>query len=94
MDNDNEDVPYFWTDGKQKMTLDADLASTEKQQKRAARFAGPSGGSGSAAPRKKHLNLMASINTTLLSGTERIQLTYIDGSSAGGRINGSLVVPQ
>jgi len=38
VDNDDgSDVPYFYTDGKKKMTLDADMASTEKRQKRAAR---------------------------------------------------------
>ena len=68
-DDDDDDVPYFYTNGSKRMTLDADLASTEKRQKRAARFAAP--GQPTAGPRKKTLNLMASINMTLTSGERR-----------------------
>jgi hypothetical protein len=70
VDNDGDDdhVPYFYTDGKKRMTLDADLASTEKRQKRAARFATSQSATAAAGHRKKHLNLMASINQTLISG--------------------------
>jgi len=77
VDDDDEDaadddgnVPYFYTNGSKRMTLDADLASTERRQKRAARFAGSAAGSsgGGQVPRKKSLNLLASINTTLMTG--------------------------
>jgi hypothetical protein len=66
---DDDDVPYFYTNGSKRMSLDADLASTEKRQKRAARFATPK--QSTAGPRKKSLNLMASINMTLTSGESR-----------------------
>ncbi len=68
VDSDNDDdgnVPYFYTNGTKRMTLDADLASTERRQKRAARFEGSAAGQ---VPRKKSLNLLASINTTLMTG--------------------------
>ena len=70
-DNDDDgNVPYFYTHGTKRMTLDADLGSTEQRQKRAARFAGSAAGSssGGQVPRKKSLNLLASINTTLMTG--------------------------
>lgn len=56
-----KDVPYFYTDGK--MTLDSDLATHERKQKRAARFA-----ERNAAKKQRHssLNLMASLNSQLL----------------------------
>ena len=70
IDDDDGNVPYFYTNGTKRMTLDADLASTERRQKRAARFAGSTAGSsgGGQVPRKKSLNLLASINTTLMTG--------------------------
>ena len=67
-DGDDDDVPYFYTDGRKRMSLDADLASNEKRQKRAARFAPQSSQPNRAGTRKKSLNLMASINQTLTSG--------------------------
>ncbi len=58
--------PYFYTDGRNKMTLDEDLATRERRQKRAARFAGSDKSSRSGGP-KKQLNLLASLNNQLLS---------------------------
>ena len=57
-----EKVPYFYTDGK--MTLDSDLASNERKQNRAKRFADREKPRGKkSAP----LNLAASLNSQLLS---------------------------
>lgn len=57
-------VPYFYTDGS--MTLDSDLATHERKQKRAARFGNKSNKTKSSAP----LNLMASLNNQLLGDFE------------------------
>ena len=57
----DEDQPYFYTDGGKKMTLDADLATRERKQKRAQRF------ESDIKPRSKPLNIMSSINNQLLS---------------------------
>ena len=55
-------VPYFYTDGSGRMTLDKDLATQERKQKRAARFNREKGAPKKSAP----LNLMASLNNQLL----------------------------
>ena len=55
------EVPYFYTNGK-RMTLDEDLATKERRQRRAARFAGSE--SKQKAPRIK----LSSLNDQLLSG--------------------------
>jgi len=61
-------VPYFYTDGssKSRMTLDKDLATNERKQKRAARFERDKRPAKSSAP----LNLMASLNSQLLDFEE------------------------
>ena len=61
----SKDVPYFYTDGRAKMTLDDDLASKELKQKRAARFTADT--AGNRRSRKPAISL-ASLNNKLLSG--------------------------
>ena len=48
------------------MTLDAELASSAKKQKRMARFAGAGSGPPVSERRKKPMNLLASLNNQLL----------------------------
>lgn len=54
-------VPYFYSNGK--MTLDSDLATNERKQRRAARFAEQKSGKKT----KSNLNLMASLNSQLMN---------------------------
>ena len=71
-------VPYFYTNGggpggRGHMTLDSDLATQERKQKRAARF---QGGGGNAKNSHKPLNLMASLNNQLLGDFEENSLQW------------------
>ena len=66
------EVPYFYTDGSSKMTLDEDLATQERRNRRAARFAGGE----SQRPKKHHLNLTASLNNQLLGDFEESNLSW------------------
>ncbi len=59
---DEDGVPYFYTNS---MTLDSDLATQERRQKRAARFKN-SAASGS----RKSLNLVATLNSQLMGDFE------------------------
>ena len=63
------ELPYFYTDGGKKMTLDADLSTREHKAKRAQRFAERQQ---QQQPRTKPLNIMASINNQLLQGMSGI----------------------
>ena len=65
-------VPYFYTNGK--MTLDSDLATQERKQKRAARFEGEKKSSSSSS--YKPLNLMASLNNQLLGDFEENSMQW------------------
>lgn len=69
---DQQGVPYFYSDGK--MTLDSDLATHERKQKRAARFAERNGGSKKS--RNSSLNLAASLNSQLLNDFEENSLAW------------------
>ena len=64
--SDGKAVPYFYTDGK--MTLDSDLATNDRRQKRAARFNDSNRSKPSQG--KSSLNLMASLNNQLLDFEE------------------------
>ena len=65
-------VPYFFTDGRGKMTLDEDLATKERKQKRAARFAEQGGGrrgrGGSSGPQRRPQIKLSTLNDQLLYG--------------------------
>ena len=67
-------VPYFYTNGRGPMTLDSDLATQERKQKRAARFQG--GGNSKSSTTYKPLNLMASLNNQLLGDFEENSLQW------------------
>ena len=67
-------VPYFYTNGRGPMTLDSDLATQERKQKRAARFQG--GGNSKSSATYKPLNLMASLNNQLLGDFEENSLQW------------------
>lgn len=66
-------VPYFYTNGRGPMTLDSDLATQERKQKRAARF---QGNAKNSATTHKPLNLMASLNNQLLGDFEENSLQW------------------
>ena len=62
-------VPYFYSDGS--MTLDKDLATQERKQKRAARFQ-----RGEKPVKSAPLNLIASLNNQLLGDFEETTLQW------------------
>ena len=63
----NSDVPYFYSDGKKSMTLDEDLATRERKQKRAARFASSTKG----GPKASRVQIkLSSLNDQLLNGED------------------------
>eukprot|EP00095_Tigriopus_kingsejongensis_P000274 maker-scaffold329_size204955-snap-gene-1.27 protein:Tk00274 transcript:maker-scaffold329_size204955-snap-gene-1.27-mRNA-1 annotation:"leukocyte receptor cluster member 8 homolog isoform x2" len=70
-----DETPYFYTDGRSRMTLDADLATHERKQKRAARFSDATTGKtrGGGAKRQKTRGggvILAAINNQLLDFEE------------------------
>ncbi len=65
-DDDGGVVPYFYTDGRSRMSLDEDLATKERKQKRAARFA-EQGGGNRRGQKRSHIKL-STLNDQLLAG--------------------------